>query len=126
MSLTLSRFCWAAVSLSSAERRRDLYFVMPAASSISARRSVGLLERMSPIFPLLDDRVGLGADPGTHEQVVHVAKATRRPVEQVFAVATAVEPTGDDDLALRRLVLPLGRGHRDADVGNAQIDLGKR
>ena len=31
------RFCWAASSFSSAERRRDLYFVMPAASSVTSR-----------------------------------------------------------------------------------------
>ena len=45
------RFCRAASSFSSAERRRDLYFVTPAASSISVRRSAGRDDRIWPILP---------------------------------------------------------------------------
>jgi hypothetical protein len=51
MSSSRVRFCCAASSLSSAERRRALYFVMPAASSINWRRSVGRELRIMPILP---------------------------------------------------------------------------
>jgi hypothetical protein len=51
MSSRRVRFCVAASSLSSAARRRDLYFVMPAASSMSCRRSAGRELRIMPIFP---------------------------------------------------------------------------
>ena len=51
MSSMRVRFCCAASSFSSAERRRALYFVTPAASSISWRRSVGRVLRIIPILP---------------------------------------------------------------------------
>jgi hypothetical protein len=46
-----NRFCCVSSSFSSAARRLVLYFVMPAASSISLRRSCGLLERIRSILP---------------------------------------------------------------------------
>jgi len=51
MSSIRVRFCWEASSFSSAARRRALYFVTPAASSISCRRSAGRVLRICPIFP---------------------------------------------------------------------------
>src|SRR5436190_2675221 len=51
MSSIRVRFCCAASSFSSAVRRRARYFVTPAASSISCRRSVGRELRIIPIFP---------------------------------------------------------------------------
>ena len=51
MSSMRVRFCCAASSFSSAARRRALYLVTPAASSISWRRSVGRELRISPILP---------------------------------------------------------------------------
>ena len=51
MSSMRVRFCCAASSFSSAARRRDLYFVTPAASSISVRRSAGRDDRIWPILP---------------------------------------------------------------------------
>ncbi len=51
MSSSRVRFSWAASSFSSAARRRALYFVMPAASSISCRRSAGRVLSIIPILP---------------------------------------------------------------------------
>ena len=46
-----NRFACVSSSFISAARRFVLYFVMPAASSISRRRSCGLLDRIRSIFP---------------------------------------------------------------------------
>ena len=51
MSSRRVRFSVAASSFSSAARRRALYLVMPAASSMSCRRSAGRELRIMPIFP---------------------------------------------------------------------------
>ena len=77
MSSMRVRFCCAASSFSSAARRRALYFVTPAASSISWRRSVGRELRIMPDLALLDDRVGLGAEARVHQQIVDVAQPAR-------------------------------------------------
>ncbi len=51
MSPTRSRFCRVWSIFSSACFFRALYLVMPAASSMSMRRSSGRAETMSPILP---------------------------------------------------------------------------
>ena len=58
-------------------------------------------------LPLLDDRVGLDAQPGVHQQVLHVAQPAGLAVDQVFALAGAIEPAHQLDVAhdQRRLVL---------------------
>ena len=103
MSSMRVRFCCAASSFSSAARRRALYFVTPAASSISWRRSVGRELRIMPDLALLDDRVGLGAEPGVHQQIVDVAQAADLAVDQVFALARAVQAARHFDFARDRL-----------------------
>jgi hypothetical protein len=56
---------------------------------------------------LLDDRVrGLAADAGAQEQVGHVHQADGHLIDDVFAVAGAIEPAGDRDLGV---VVVLGR-----------------
>src|SRR6266446_3162423 len=51
MSLTRARFTFEDSSLASARRFLVLNFVTPAASSMMARRSMGLVERISPMRP---------------------------------------------------------------------------
>ena len=51
MSATRSRFCWVASIFRSAASRRCLYLVMPAASSMTARRSSGRAETIWPMRP---------------------------------------------------------------------------
>ncbi len=48
---------------------------------------------------LLDDGVGLGAQPRVHQQVVHVAQPAHAAVDQVLALARSVQPPRDLDLA---------------------------
>ena len=50
-SVTRSRFCSVDSIFDSASRRRALYLLMPAASSMSVRRSSGLAETISAIRP---------------------------------------------------------------------------
>ena len=52
-----------------------------------------------PNLALLDDRVGLGAEARVHQQFVDVAEPAHFAVDQVFAVARAVEPARDFDVA---------------------------
>ena len=49
------------------------------------RRSCGLAERAGRSL-LSDDRVGLAAEAGAHEDVLNVAEAADFAVEQVLAV----------------------------------------
>ena len=51
MSATRTRFCCVASIFRSAASRRFLYFVMPAASSMIARRSSGRADTICPIRP---------------------------------------------------------------------------
>ncbi len=51
MSATRSMFCCVASIFRSAASRRFLYLVMPAASSMMARRSSGRAETICPIRP---------------------------------------------------------------------------
>jgi hypothetical protein len=48
---------------------------------------------------LLDDRVGLGAEPGVHEQLVDIAQAAHFPVDQVLTVARAKQAARHLDVA---------------------------
>src|SRR6185503_9808163 len=50
-------------------------------------------------LPLLDDGVGLGAEARVHEQLVDVAQPADFAVDQVFALARAIEPARDLDVA---------------------------
>jgi hypothetical protein len=43
-------------------------------------------------LPLLDDRVGLHAQPCIHQQILHVAQPARRSVDQVFALPGSIQP----------------------------------
>jgi len=52
---------------------------------------------------LLDDRVGLRAQPCIHEEVVDVLQAAQLAVDQVFALARTIEPPRDFDFARDRL-----------------------
>ncbi len=52
-----------------------------------------------PDLALLDDRVGLGAEPGVHQELVHVAQAALRAVDEVLALARAVQAARDLDVA---------------------------
>ena len=54
---------------------------------------------------LLDERVGLGAEAGAHEQFLNVAQAAEFAVEQVFAVAGAEQAARDRDLSVMELLL---------------------
>ncbi|HEY4958520.1 MAG TPA: hypothetical protein VII31_11960, partial [Caldimonas sp.] len=56
-----------------------------------------------PDLALLDDRVGLRAQARVHQQLVHVAQAAHLPVDQIFALARAVQPPRDFHFAGDRL-----------------------
>ncbi len=77
--------------------------------------------------------------PGVHEQALDVAEAAGRLVDEVFAVAVAVDAAGDGDLGeieghagkRERLRIDLGEGHADfgeidgfAAVGAVEDDIG--
>src|SRR4029077_9126263 len=48
---------------------------------------------------LLDDSVGIGTQADTHEHFLDVAEPSDAAVDQVLALAGAVEPPADDDFA---------------------------
>jgi hypothetical protein len=75
-----------------------LYLLIPAASSISARRSSGRAETMAPICPLLHDRVAARSDARVAEEVEHVAQPAGHLVDQVLRLPRAVEAASDLDL----------------------------
>ena len=102
MSSMRVRFCCAASSFSSAARRRALYFVTPAASSMSMPAIGRARAQDQPDLALLDDRVGLGAEARVHQQVVDVPEAAGLTVDQVFALTRAIEPARDLDVARDR------------------------
>ena len=52
-----------------------------------------------PDLALLDDRVGLGAEPRVHQELVHVAQTAHLAVDQILAVAGSVETPGDFHVA---------------------------
>ena len=88
-----------------------------AAAALVLRDAGRFLDQLPPIgrpraenladLALLDDRVGLDAEPGVHQQVLHVAQPADLAVDQVFALARSVEPAHQLDVAddQRRLVV---------------------
>ena len=93
----------------------------------------GLLEEHAPVLgvrvddradvALADDRVGLGVEPGVEEQLADVAQAAGVVVDEVLALARAVEPPGHADLGElvvgRRQLLP-GQLDGQRDLGHAE------
>ena len=63
---------------------------------------------------LFHDGIGRPADAGVHEKFLDVAQSAPRLVEEVFALAVAVDAAGDADLVVVRaeLRLAVGEGHR--------------
>ena len=114
MSSMRVRFCCAASSFSSAD----------APPRLVLRDAGRFLDQLTPIgraraedqpdLALLDDRVGLRAEPGVHQQVVDVAQPADLTVDQVFALARAIQAARDFDFARDRLNQLLGVGHRHA------------
>ena len=91
----------------------------------------GLLEDHAPVLgprrhqlrdvPLLDDRVAARADARVEEEVADVAQAARRLVDQVLALARAVEASPDLDLAEAGVGLrcpAVGVVEREDDLGH--------
>ena len=74
---------------------------------------------------LLDDRVGLGTEAGVHQQLVDVAQPAMGAVDEVLALARAVEAPGDLDVADRLDGVEgqrcRGSGGRPGDVVAARI-----
>ena len=64
------------------------------------RRSSGFGADDEPDLALLDDRVGLGARARAEEQVGDVAQAHRGLVDEVVALAAAVQPARHRDLGV--------------------------
>ena len=54
-----------------------------------------------PDLALLDDRVGLGAEAGVHQELVDVLQAADLAVDQVLALARSIQPPDHLDLAIR-------------------------
>ena len=71
-----------------------------------------------PDLALLDDGVGLGAQPGVHQQFVDVAQPAVSAVDEVLALARAIEPAGHLDIAHR---LDGIEGQRRAASGVGQM-----
>ena len=107
------------------------------------RDARGLFENRAAVFravaedlvdlPLLHDRVGAAAHAGVHEQLVDVAQAARGFVEEILALAVAVDAARDSDLVPigAEFLFAFGEGHRDlghaergAAVGAAENDIG--
>ena len=69
---------------------------------------------------LLDDRVGLRAEAGVHEQLVDVAQATDPAVHQVLALAVAVEPAGHHALGAAVGAVAVEAGDLEVHLGHLQ------
>ena len=93
-------------------RRFELQLRRPAAGLVVGDAG-GFLDQLAavgrtraqnePDLALLDDRVRLGAQARIHQQIVDVAQTAHLTVDQVFAVARAIQPPRDFDLARDRL-----------------------
>ena len=79
----------------------------------------GLARKDHSDLALLDDRVGLGAEAGVHEQLVDVAQAAHLAVHEVLALAVAVQAAGHH--ALGSTV-----GAVAVEARDLQVDLGHR
>ena len=51
---------------------------------------------------LLDDGVGLGTEPRVHQKVVNIPQPARPTIDQILALARAIEPPGHLDIARDR------------------------
>ncbi len=59
----------------------------------------GLAAQNLPDASLLDERVGLWAEAGAHEDVLDIAQAAELAVELILAFPGSEQPPGDDNLA---------------------------
>ena len=69
------------------------------------------LEQLSPIVgpvaqqgvhhPRFDHYARVGTEPGAADHIVDIAKAARRPVEEIVALSRPAQSSGDDDFAER-------------------------
>ena len=74
---------------------------------------------------LLDERVGLGAQAGAHEQFLNVAQAAELAVQQIFAVAGAEQAARDHDFAgVELLLVELAAANLQDDVRSRGSDGG--
>ena len=86
-------------------RQAALGLLLAVAEAGNARR---LLKHLAPLgafaadylgdAPLADDRVSVPAEPGVHQQLVHVAEPDLLAVDVIFALAAAVVPARYRDL----------------------------
>ena len=79
---------------------RLLNLVMPAASSMSRRRSSGFALTMRPILPCSTIEYAFVPTPVPRNRSVTSFRRTWRLVDQVLAVAVAVEAARDRDLGV--------------------------
>ena len=99
MSFMRDRLTFEDSSLASERRRLVLNLVIPAASSMMARRSVGFELQDLADAALLDDGVGIRAQPDAHEQILDVAQARHAAIDEIFALPGAIQAPANDDLA---------------------------
>ena len=86
----------------------ELQFCRPSARAV-LRDPGGFFDQLAPVcrtraedhadLALLDDRVGLGAEPGVHQELVNVAEAAHGAVDQVLALPRTVQAPRDFDVA---------------------------
>ena len=90
---------------------RGLFDELPAVGRTRAQNLADLA--------LLDHRVGLHADAGVHQQVLHVAQPAHLAVDQVLALTRAIEPPHQLDVAHeeRRVLLERVLNHPGDDLG---------
>jgi len=51
-------------------------------------------------FALLDNRIGAGTDTGIHKQFCDIKQTTGGLINQVIALAIAIEPAGELDFGI--------------------------
>ncbi len=110
-------------------RRLELELGLPAAGLVlrdagrllDDRAAVGGLggEDLADLA-LLDDRVGLRAEAGVHEQLVDVAQATDLAVHEVLALAVAVEPARHHALGAAVRAVAVEAGDLEVHLGHLQ------
>ena len=97
------------------------------AAALEAAEAGGLLDERAPLFrlagedllhaALADDRAHLAAQPDVGEQLDEVGAAHGRAVDEVLALAAAVQPPHERDLGERQF------GERAVLVVEEQLDL---
>ena len=103
-----------------------------AAAGLVLRDAGGFLDQLAPIgrpraedhpdLALLDDGVGLGAEARVHQQLVDVPQPAHFAVDQVLALARAVQPPRDVDVAGERTRLL--RGSPPSTVAMVAVTVG--